>query len=288
MKAIVKTRKDADPEFLQLYKSFMDSQADDAILQERFVFLKDRLREFVRLVSEFGLELCKHNVPIDDSIIKFACRATNKEFADYCEFKDSDVYLSIMQTCVLFKQLFENFDIKCQNDEMDIRLFSFSIFDFKSIIVCVEDREAKALLFDKVRAINDVCVEFTNEAFEPPFDVDKMGELFNRAICMIENKIDRCQDAFYILKRSASKFKENYKTYYKETAQTGNQLLVIKSFISDISNDPEITKTHKKKAQLSWQFKKILMFLQDNYLKNVKDVNPMVNNLLKMALKNLS
>lgn len=288
MKTIVKTKKEVDPDFLELYKSFLSSQADDTVLQQRFELLKRHLQEFIKTIAEFGTELCKNNVPMDGSIIAFARRATSQEFKDYVEFKDSDVYLLVMQTCVLFKELFENFEIKCRNDQTDIRLFPFSIFDFKSIFACVEDRDARAVILDKLRAINAVCLEFTNEAFEPPFDIEKMGALFEKAISTIESRIDRCQDAFYILKKSASKFKDNYRCYYKETAQTGNQLLVIKSFISDISSDPEITKTHKKKAQLSWQFKKILLFLQDNYINNMKDANPMVNNLLKMALKNLA
>ena len=232
----------------------------------------------------FSKTLVKFNVPVDNSIVNFAKKIYETAYVDYKSLKETDVYVQVMQSCVFFKVLYENFDAKCKNDEMNIKLFEWSDFDFKYIVIHAA-KENYPVIFDELSKIKSIFAEFVAEAFEPPMDIEKMVYVVSEAFNQLELKLARCQDAFVILRSSLDILKNNYKEYYKECISTGNNLSFLDAYKRAITNNPALQNRRKKSATLQAQFNNILRLLNDTYLQHMHNVDPKTKEIINVLLQ---
>lgn len=256
--------------------------------EEILVVKFERLTNAMLLLAErllaFSKLLVVHRVPIDDSLVNFALLLHRQYFKSYDALKESDAYIQIMRTCVTFKDLFEKFEIKCINDEVNIQIFAWSDFDFKSIMIYVDDPVNRNALFDELKTIKNVLDTFVFEAFEPSVNISKVVKLVNEAFDNMEKKLDRCRDAFAILRSSLGILEDNYEAYYKEAILTGNSMSFLESFKRAIANNPVLQK-RRKKCNLQMQFNMILNLLDTSIIQNMDKLNPEIKAVISSLLK---
>lgn len=280
------TRKKIDPELYDLYNTLLSDSEDSDIIDKKLNLLKKAMVDFTSELEIFYGLLRHYKLPVDEDMIKFAYDLKYLQISSYKSVRDSNYYILIMQTCVLFRDLYKRYDEICGNDEMFVKIFAFSEFDFKSIFTHVDDRRITDELLRHVDKLHDICNIFVDEAFDPPISIDKMSHAIMTALSVLRKRFQRCDRAFDLLQRSAEKLKDNYSTYYKESIQCGNPMMILQSFVTDIANDPDIS-SRRNQLLVQMQFKKILNYLKDNYLQHAQHLNPNASKLLNLALNQL-
>lgn len=273
----------------QLYEEALLNTESPEIIKEKLDILTNGMANLSELLFKFSKSLVKYKIPIDDSLVKFAVVLTEQKFESYDALKQSDVYLNIMQTCVLFKQLFTGFETKSTSDEINIAVFHWSTFNFKHIYMYAEpSAEGIRALESILTEIRDVLKCFIDEAFKPSIDITKLTRLVNEAFDVMEKKLSRCEEAFDILRSSLKILEDNYETYHKESVLTGNPIAFITSYEQAIAANPKLTTNRKKKIVLQMQFKKILGMLNDSLLQKMNNVNPEIKNIISTLLNQVS
>jgi len=238
------------------------------------------------LLLKFSKTLVTYKIPIDNSIVNFALLLHEQKYDSYDSIKQSAVYLQIMQTCVLFKNIFDNFESKSKSDEINIPVFAWSeAFDFKHIYMYASPKNEGIHDIESIlREIHVVLKTFVEEAFQPTIDITKLTELVNEAFDVMQKKLTRCEEAFRILRSSLVILEENYADYHKESVITGNPMSFITSYEMAIANNPELTKSKKSKVVLQMQFKKILGMLNDSLLQKMNNLNPELKQMISVLL----
>lgn len=270
----------------QLYEEALSNTEDKDILCQKIDELTNGMIKLSELLFKFSKTLVTYNVPIDDSLVNFALLLHQQKYDTYESIKQSTVYLQIMETCVLFKNIFDNFELKSKSDEIIIPVFSWSeSFNFKHIYMYAEPKDEGIKNIEiLLREINDVLKIFVEEAFEPAINIKKLTTLVNEAFDVMQLKLPRCEEAFKILRSSLLILEKNYKDYHKESVLTGNTMSFITSYETAISNNPDLITTRKSKAVLQMQFKKILGMLNDSLLQKMNNVNPELKQIISVLL----
>lgn len=277
--------KKEEEEFLEMYKDVMLNQEDKIIITRKLQVLNQAIQKFNVELRAFDAVLRKHNVTVDASILNFCEILSKLAFTDYNALKNSTVYLQIMQTCLALKRIFKSeIETLAYGDNLIIEPFTFSTFNLKHVFMYVDDTKIAHSIAQQLKKIyTDTCNIFIEEVFEPPIDASKMGKVINDALKILRTKIPKCDQAFDIIQRAVSQFESNYTTYYKESVVTGNNMGVMRSFISDIMESPEV-KASKRRASLMLQFRTILKYLNDNYIDTLKK-DPKTHTLISLVKK---
>ena len=289
-RVITKKKKNiCQEELMELCKEIMENKEDPIIMGEKFIKLKKYCQEFSQYLKEFNNILKKYSLPLpaDNSLENFA--KSIDSFLLICEtykqLKNSDIYVLIIQTCVLFKNVFEDIERNSKNDTPIMKIFEFSSWNFKDLFINdLKEEEIKESL-GILGKLNTVCQDFSEEIFLPDMDIKKFHNLILNALDILEKKIPKCKSAFYSIRQSVELFNNNFAKYNKEAKIIGNNLQIMQFFIQDIADSPEVLKSSRP-ATLKREFKVIINHISMLYSSNFKN-QPQAAKLIQMALSSL-
>lgn len=298
-KVIVKQKKCKDnilSDISDLYKNIFDnSKMDKRVILEKLIKIKILLTEFKNNLVLFNELLIKYHIFIDINITHFIQllndvlgMPNNAELYD--ELIKSDVYLKVIQTCALIKNVYENIDSIKNDEDQDIKLFAFSTFSIKLIFNLDNNYTISVTVIENefLDALKNMYLNVHNiseEIFKPDIDIDSVCILINRSLDLLKTKVQRCDNAFNIIRNSLDIFRGNFNKYYKEAKISGNDNGIILNFFSDLS-DSENLKKYKNSATISREFKTIITYIYQTKAKAFKN-QPQINNLLNSAIRYL-
>ena len=275
-----KLRKEEE-EFLEMYRDFLNNNEDADIVDKKLHTLNSAFASLATALSELAAML--GTVP--NNISEFASTLHALKFTNYKALKESEAYAQVMHTCVSLKRTATtSFDTLAYNDELVIEPFTFSNFNLKHVFMFINDKHKQEAIVEHIKKIYaDTCSIFIAEVFEPPVNIAKMSDIVFNAIKVLRVRIKNCNRAFSVIQTSVKQFETNYATYYKESVISGNNMGVVRSFISDLMSSPEV-KESKHPALLIREFRTILKYLTDNYIDSLKK-DPKTSKMLDLLKK---
>jgi hypothetical protein len=300
-------------EDVQMLNSMFDqmtgtSHADPSIIKPKYVKLRGNLIKFCKVfqlflnfknfVEEFpecknGFDEIKNFIdkiqsendlilnPVEDA--KKLETMEKKELNDsYNKLKDSNEIQQIIITSSILgkhKKYLENKDTL--SDEfirrepgLSMLPFSFSSIDFKKIWVSDNvNTMTKKFILSILSHIYKTGYEIYDLVTSPNVDIKKFSEVLIRNIGMLKKQVPRCDKAFDIIADSVKMLEGNFKGYYKTSVEAENPSIIIESFIVDVSMK------QKSNAQITRQFRKIIMFMKK---KSANNKDPRVKKLFSI------
>jgi hypothetical protein len=115
----------------------------------------------------------------------------------------------------------------------------------------------------------------------PDIDVDKVINVLMESIDDVQKHIPRCEKAFAVIKANSQMLRNNFSEYYKDFQESGNRVIILENFISDLSKNAE------GDPQLMRQFRKIIKFIREHTQKIGATKDPRLNSLIQTSLNQL-
>jgi hypothetical protein len=145
-----------------------------------------------------------------------------------------------------------------------LKLFSFSKLDFKLIQSHPNYKPFKKYMLLMLHIIYRSSIEVYEILVSPDVDIDKVSKVIIDSLLKLKKKIRDCDEAFKKIENGVRLLKGNFANYYKDFVKTGDNSIIIGSFLSDV-----IKKT-KGNVKVATQFKKIVSFIQKESQKQGK------------------
>lgn len=118
----------------------------------------------------------------------------------------------------------------------------------------------------------------------PDIDVAEFTDLLIASIDRLSTTpgLSRCKHAFHRIRSSVEMLRTNFTEYYRESVSVGMPSTIIQNFILDVSKGGAVN------AQMTWEFKKIINYMQKMSVQNGRAQDPQVRQLFSILQHNFN
>lgn len=290
------------------------SSADPEIILPKFIKIKSKIIHILKILNHFYkfepfwnqfTEFSDSKVEIKNFINEISestgILMDNKE--DYDKLKD----LSVEQINSIYKRLKDNKDIKkliiiCSK----LKRHKFYLDDTKKLsdvfikreiglsytpltgicnldfkVIWISDNLTdviKTYLLTILHHIYKDTISIYDVIMSPDVDIKSLSGALVGAITKIKKQIPRCNRAFKTIENSVNMLEDNFNKYWIDSVESENPNVILTNFITDVSMN------QKADADLTRQFKKIIMYLKKASSNRQND--PRIKSLFKILGKN--
>lgn len=291
--------------------------ADPTIIRPKFVALRNAIKTVYKLfrqivgmeqlVAQFPsqrdgfIELHEWNQAMREAVcFEHLDDDTEEQFAHldkttinsvYKHLKESQAIRQLMLLCSKLKQYKD-----CIGNEQNLsdtfileepghslRPFSFAAIDLKLMWISDEMKaiQKKQLLIVMHRLWHTLYLMY-KIITSPDVDIEKFTHVLRESIMKLKTvpELSRCTRAFARIEESVELLGERFDEYYRESIASANPNIIMENFVLDVS------KQGGADAQLTRDFRRIIMYMQKMSQKTGRAKDPKVKKLFDLLNKN--
>lgn len=270
---------------------------------DEFIHIENELKNYISKVNAKISEYFSIDYSGIDYNLNLLPEAEKQKFSEkYDKIKDLDIITDFVETS---RNLLRYKKYLSDKDKLDHKFilkmpgvefcpFPFISLNLKRLVILLtvdmkadtESEESehnknmiKQLLEYLMLLINKLMI-LTHSLYKayasPDVDVNEFVHVIMSNINEVKKYIpSRCDKAFKLIEDSIDLLKGNFKKYYEDFTQSGDQGLIMEHFIIDVS------KTAKADPQTTAQFREIIKFYKKQAQHHVK--NPQMQKILKIV-----